>query len=45
MPFGICSAPEVFQCCMHDLIEGLHGIEVIAGDIAVVGFGDTLKKP
>ena len=26
MPFGISSAPEVFQKKMHELIEGLHGI-------------------
>ena len=25
MPFGICSAPEVFQRRMQELIEGLHG--------------------
>ena len=28
MPFGICSAPEVFQCQMHEVI-GLTGVEVI----------------
>ena len=44
MPFGICSAPEVFQRRMHELIEGLHGIEVIADDFVAVGFGDTLDK-
>ena len=42
--FGICSAPEVFQHGIHELIEGLHGTEVIAGDFAVVGFGDTLDE-
>ena len=41
MPFGICSAPEVFQRRMHELIEGLHGVEVVADDFVVVGFGDT----
>ena len=44
MPFGICSAPEVFQRRMHELIEGLHGIEVIADDFAAVGFGDTFAE-
>ena len=39
MPFGICSAPEVFQRRMHELIEGLQGVEVIADDLVVVGFG------
>ena len=31
MPFGICSTPEVFQRKMHELIEGLGGVEVVAG--------------
>ena len=44
MPFGICSAPEVFQRRMHELIEGLHGIEVIADDFAAVSFGDTFAE-
>ena len=44
MSFGICSAPEVFQHGMHELIEGLHGTEVIARDFAVVGFGDILDE-
>ena len=29
---------------MHELIEGLHEIEVIADNFAAVGFGDTLLK-
>ena len=41
MLFGICSAPEVFQCRLHELIEGLHGVEVMADDFVTVGFGDT----
>ena len=41
MPFGISSAPEVFQRRMHELIEGLQGVEVIADDCVVVGFGHT----
>ena len=44
MPFGICSAPGVFQHGKHELIEGLHGTEAIAGDFAVVGFRDTLDE-
>ena len=44
MPFGICSAPEVFQRRMHQLIEGLQGVEVVADDFVVVGFGDTLEE-
>ena len=44
LPFGISSAPEVFQRKMHELIEGLAGIEVIADDFIVVGYGDTIKE-
>ena len=44
MPFGICSAPEAFQHRMQELIEGLHGIEVIADDFTVVSFGDTFAE-
>ena len=44
MPFGISSAPEVFQRRMHELIEGLSGTEVVADDFIVAGFGDTLEK-
>ena len=41
MPFGICSAPEIFQRRMHELIEGLIGVEVVADDFVVVGRGQT----
>ena len=44
MPFGISSAPEVFQRRMHELIEGLTGTEVVAGDFVVAGFGDTYEE-
>ena len=44
MPFGISSAPEGFQHHMHELIEGLSGIEVAADDFIVAGFGDTLEE-
>ena len=44
MPFGISSAPEVFQRRMHELIEDLHGVEVIADDFMVVGFGDNEEQ-
>ena len=30
LPFGICSAPEVFQRRMHGIVEGLTGVEVVA---------------
>lgn len=41
MPFGISSAPEVFQLQMHELIKGLQGMEVTADDFVVVRFGHT----
>jgi transposase InsO family protein len=41
MPFGICSAPEIFQRRMHELIEGLSGVEVIADDFVIPGYGAT----
>lgn len=44
MPFGISSAPEVFQRHMHEVIEGLQGIEVVADDFVAVGFGETLEQ-
>ncbi|CAL8130302.1 unnamed protein product [Orchesella dallaii] len=40
MPFGISSAPEVWQRRMHELAEGLKGVEVIADDFLIVGCGD-----
>jgi len=43
MPFGICSAPEVFQRKMHELIEGLYGVEVVADDFVAIGRGDTIE--
>ena len=43
MPFGISSAPEVFQRKMHELIEGMSGIEVVADDFIAVGYGDTFE--
>ena len=44
MPFGISSAPEVFQRKMHEFIEGLDGIEVVADDFIAVGCGDTFEE-
>ena len=37
LPYGIKSAPEVWQRAMHDLIAGLRGVEVIADDFIVFG--------
>ena len=44
MPFGISSAPEVFQRKMHELIEGMTGIEVVADDFIAVGYGETFEE-
>ena len=37
LPFGISSAPEIFQRKMSSLLEGLSGVEVIMDDILVYG--------
>ena len=44
MPFGISSAPEVWQRKMHEAIEGLQGIEVIADDFLVCGYRDAVDE-
>ena len=41
MPFGISSAPEVWQRRMHEFVENLEGVEVIADDFLIAGFGET----
>ena len=41
MPFGLKSAPEVFQKHLIHALEGLQGILVCADDILVLGYGDT----
>ena len=41
MPFGISSAPEVWQRKMHETIEGLDGVEVIADDFLITGKDDA----
>ena len=43
LPFGLSSSPEVFQRRMHEVIEGLHGCEVIADDFLVVGYGENME--
>ena len=44
MPFGISSVPEVFQRKMHELIEGMTDIEVVADDFIAVGYGETFGE-
>ena len=41
IPFGICSAPEVWQRTMHESVEDLEGVEVIADDFLIAGFGTS----
>ncbi len=40
MHFGIKSAPEAFQRRIYEVVEGLSGVEVVADDFMVVGFGE-----
>lgn len=37
MPFGIASAPEIFQAAMHRMLEGLPCVVVIMDDILLWG--------
>ncbi|UYV72155.1 K02A2.6-like [Cordylochernes scorpioides] len=43
MPFGISAASEEFQRRLHEVIEGLEGVEVIADDILVFGKGNITE--
>ena len=44
MPFGISSAPEVWQQKMNEVVEGLSGVEVIADDFLICGFGASKEE-
>ena len=44
LPFGISSAPEVFQRKMHEISEGLDGVEVVADDFLIIGYGKTEEE-
>jgi len=44
MPFGISSAPQVWQQKMHEIVEGLSGVEVIGDDFLICGFGATKEQ-
>ena len=41
MPFGINSAPEIWERTMNHLVEGLAGTDVIQDDFLIVGCGTT----
>ncbi|XP_062713235.1 uncharacterized protein K02A2.6-like [Aedes albopictus] len=44
LPFGISSAPEIFQMKLQEVIQGLDGVECLADDLLVYGIGDTLEE-
>jgi len=44
MPFGLNSAPEVWQRRMHEIIEGLPGTEVIFDDFLIIYRGDITEQ-
>ena len=41
MQYGISSASEGWQRTIHEFVEDLNGVEVIADDFLIAGFGDT----
>ena len=43
MPFGISPVSEIFQLRLHEAVEGLDGVYVIADDILVSGTGETMQ--
>ena len=42
LPFGICSAPELYQKIIADVIRGLPGVDNAADDILV--YGSTMEE-
>lgn len=42
-PFGISSAPELFQMKMCEIVQDLVGVEILADDILIFGKGQTMK--
>ncbi len=42
LPFGISSAPEIFQRKMMETLQGLYGVEVFMDDILV--YGDSMEQ-
>ena len=44
MPFGIWSAPKVFQQKIYELNDGLSDIEVVADNLIAIAYSDTLEK-
>ena len=44
VPFRLKTAQEEYQKRQREVLEGLEGIQVIADDILVCGFGDTVEQ-
>ena len=44
LPFGVSSAPEIFQRKLTEQLEGLTGVTMIAEDILIFGQGDTVEE-
>ena len=44
LPFGISSAPEIFQRRMNEIIEGLEGVEVVADDFFIICRGQNMEE-
>mgnify|MGYP001795908843 CR=1 FL=1 len=44
IPFGIATAPEEYQKCQHEVLEGLVGGHVLADDILITGQGETEEE-
>ena len=44
MPFGVKSAPEVFQKHLTHALQDLNGVLVCADDVLVVGYGETPEE-
>ncbi|XP_062556988.1 uncharacterized protein LOC134221827 [Armigeres subalbatus] len=44
LPFGIASAPEIFQLKLQQIIQGLKGVENLADDVLIFGVGETLEE-
>ena len=37
LPFGVASAPAIFQCTMETLLRGLRGVSIYLDDILISG--------
>ena len=35
LPFGVASAPSIFQCTMENLLQGISGVCVLLDDILI----------